>query len=73
VRSFGHKEVYVSVADWDSHGKAAGPMRNRTMLAGVNSPVSNADLLIAFKGGRGTADCVRQARELGIPVIEVPA
>lgn len=31
-----------------------------------------ADLLIAFPGGAGTADCVRQAEKLGIPVLRVP-
>jgi hypothetical protein len=26
-------------------------------------------LVVAFPGGRGTADCVRQARGLGMPVL----
>jgi len=29
------------------------------------------DLVVAFAGGRGTADCVRQARAVGVRVIEV--
>lgn len=64
-------------AAWGVHGKAAGPIRNAAMLEGSGNLRSvaldcRADLLIAFPGGAGTADCVRQARELGIPVLEVP-
>lgn len=57
-------EITVFHANWECHGKAAGPIRNREML-------QEADLLIAFPGGRGTADCIRQAKELGIPVLRV--
>lgn len=56
--------LYVYTADWTKHGKAAGPIRNRAMLTG-------ADLLVAFPGYKGTADCVRQAHEMGIPVLRV--
>lgn len=52
-------------ADWARHGKAAGPIRNRTMLD------AGADLVIAFPGGRGTADMVGIARKAGVPVMEV--
>lgn len=51
-------------ADWDTHGKAAGPIRNREMLQG-------ADLLLALPGGRGTENCKKTARELGVPVVEL--
>lgn len=65
-------------ARWDKEGLAAGPIRNRRMLTmwadkGRQDLGAIADLLIAFPGGKGTADCVRQARELGIAVIEVPS
>src|ERR1700761_8081446 len=40
-------------ADWQTHGRAAGPIRNRRMLE-EGAP----DLVIAFPGGRGTADMV---------------
>lgn len=53
-------------ADWQRHGRAAGPIRNREMLRH-----SRPDLLVAFPGGRGTADCVRAAEELGIRVERV--
>jgi hypothetical protein len=50
-------------ADWDKHGKRAGPIRNRQMA-------EYADALIAFPGGRGTQDMLRQARERGLLVYE---
>ena len=53
--------VIVYYADWQAHGKAAGPIRNRQM-------VENIDVLYAFPGGRGTADCTRAARELGVDI-----
>lgn len=52
-------------ADWSKHGKAAGPIRNREMLD------SGADILIAFPGGKGTEDCVKAAKERGIPVLRL--
>lgn len=55
-------------AQWDKHGKAAGPIRNQAML-----DKGRPDLVVAFPGGRGTADMVRRAREAGVKVIEVPA
>lgn len=53
----------VSDADWKRHGKRAGPMRNRWMLAD-----GKPDLVIAFPGGTGTADMVKQARAAGVKV-----
>ncbi len=52
-------------ADWDKHGKAAGPIRNQEMLE-QHKP----DLVVAFSGGRGTADMVRRARDAGVRVVE---
>jgi hypothetical protein len=59
---------WKSGANWKEHGKAAGPIRNGNMLdeAG-DEPL----LVIAFKGGRGTADCVRQAISRNMIVLEV--
>lgn len=51
-------------ADWDTHGRAAGPIRNQHMAN------LGADLLIAFPGGRGTANMIGCARKAGIPVWE---
>jgi hypothetical protein len=57
----------VSPMDWKTMGLAAGPIRNGNMLKG-----SKPDLVVAFPGGKGTADCTRQARRLGITIEEVP-
>lgn len=59
----------VVMSEWRTYGKAAGPIRNARMLAEPPTP----DLVVAFPGGAGTADCVRQARDTGIPVVVVPA
>jgi len=53
-------------ADWNKHGKAAGPLRNQRML-----DEGKPDLVVAFPGGRGTADMVRRARAAGIEVREI--
>jgi len=52
-------------ADWKRHGSAAGPIRNQEMLER-----GKPDLVIAFPGGRGTADMVRRARAVNVRVIE---
>lgn len=52
-------------ADWKTHGKAAGPIRNRKMAE------SGLDILIAFPGGKGTADMIRQCKKRKIKVVEV--
>jgi len=52
-------------ADWKKRGKAAGPIRNSEMVA------AGADMVIAFPGDRGTADCVSKAKTAGILVLEV--
>lgn len=53
-------------AEWDRHGKAAGPRRNEAMLA------AGADLVIAFHDdldhSRGTKHMVSIARRAGVPV-----
>lgn len=53
-------------ADWKSHGRAAGPIRNQQML-----DEGKPDLVVAFPGGRGTADMIRRARAAGVPVQEI--
>jgi len=59
--------VEVYPANWKEHGLAAGPIRNQEMLD------AGPDLLVAFPGGRGTADMVRRARQAGLEVIEAQA
>lgn len=60
-------------ADWYANGfgrldKSAGPRRNQKMI-----DEGKPDLVIAFPGGRGTADMTTRARAAGIEVIEVAA
>jgi hypothetical protein len=53
-------------ANWSYYGAAAGPRRNAKMLDEF-AP----QLVVAFPGTRGTADCIRKARDRGIEVLEV--
>jgi hypothetical protein len=53
-------------ADWKTHGKAAGPIRNRKML-----DEGRPDIVVALPGGKGTANMINQAQARGVPVIEV--
>ena len=52
-------------ADWEKHGRSAGPIRNRQMLK-----EGNPDLVIAFLApdSRGTKDMVKAATEAGIQI-----
>lgn len=61
-------------ADWDRHGKAAGPIRNREMLAACDPAVPSLRVVcvVAFPGGSGTADMIRQSKAAGLPVWAVP-
>lgn len=54
------------MANWQQFGNAAGPERNGRMLREFRP-----DKVLAFPGGAGTADCVRQAEALGIEVIRI--
>ena len=53
-------------AEWNKYGKAAGPIRNKRML-----DENNIRLVIAFPGGRGTANMIEQALDRHI-VVELP-
>lgn len=53
-------------ADWNKHGKAAGYIRNKQMLDD-----GKPDLVIAFPGGKGTANMVKLAKEAGVEVKEI--
>jgi len=56
--------VQVFRADWNRHGRSAGPRRNQEML-----DCFQPEAVIAFDGGRGTADIVRRARAVAVKVI----
>lgn len=53
-------------AEWDKHGKAAGPIRNQAML-----DLAEPDCVLAFSddldSSRGTKDMTERARKAGVP------
>lgn len=57
--------VMVHHAQWDLHGRSAGPIRNREMIK------YQPDVVFAFahdlNTSKGTADMVRVARKAGVP------
>jgi hypothetical protein len=59
-------EEIACPADWAKYGLKAGFYRNQQML-NDHKP----DLVIAFPGGRGTADMVRRAHKAKVAVIEI--
>lgn len=56
----------VFPANWNKYGEIAGPLRNQDMI-----DKGKPDIVVAFPGGRGTADMVRRATAAGIPVQNV--
>ena len=59
-------EVYE--ADWNKHGRAAGPIRNKLI-------VDNCDRVVAFWDGKspGTKNTIELARKAGKPVEVITA
>ncbi|OYW77681.1 MAG: hypothetical protein B7Z37_03060 [Verrucomicrobia bacterium 12-59-8] len=53
-------------ADWKQWGKAAGHIRNTQMLV-----QGKPDLVIAFPGGKGTANMCQQAIAAGVRVLDI--
>jgi len=56
----------VYKADWNKHGLAAGPIRNKEMIC-----ANPGAIIIAFPGGKGTANCVKQGQENNHLVLQV--
>lgn len=56
----------VFPANWNFVGRSAGPVRNASMLK-----FGKPDLVLAFPGGRGTANMIEQAERFGVQVIKV--
>lgn len=50
-------------ADWKTHRKAAGPIRNQQMI-----DEGKPDGVVAFPGGSGTADMIARAERAGLKV-----
>jgi hypothetical protein len=69
VTDIGRQDVVIHhfPADWDRHGRGAGPIRNQQML-----DEGQPDAVIAFtlnlSTSRGTRDMVRRSRRAGLPV-----
>lgn len=59
-------DARIKDGPYGQYDAQAGHRRNRKML------VENPDaLVIAFPGGHGTADCINQAKELGMKIVEI--
>jgi len=58
-------DVTYCPAKWDLYGKSAGMIRNAYMLT------LNPDLVVAFPGGKGTANMVNLAKKRGVSVIVI--
>jgi hypothetical protein len=64
-------DVRTFWANWDKHGKAAGPIRNGAMkdyLLYRQAQGGQSIAVIAFNGERGTGDMIQQATDAGIQV-----
>jgi hypothetical protein len=53
-------------ANWELHGNSAGPIRNTRMLV-----EGKPDLVVAFPGGKGTSNMMKQAINKGFDVFKV--
>jgi hypothetical protein len=63
-------ELEVYPADWQRHGRAAGMRRNARMLR-QGRPERVIACTDDLAGSRGTADMVRRAHSVGLPVLVV--
>ncbi len=57
-------------ADWDRYDKGAGPVRNREMIDYALG-FEPWPIVVAFPGGKGTANCVSQAKDMRLIVLRV--
>jgi predicted Rossmann-fold nucleotide-binding protein len=55
--------VRVFKADWKTHGRRAGPIRNQRMLE-----EGQPNMVLAFPGGKGTEDMISRAVKARVPV-----
>lgn len=59
--------VVTIEADWNEHGKAAGPIRNSEMVQYAIENGEPAGLLAIWDGySRGTWDCIKKAQAKGL-------
>jgi len=62
AKKHGHK-IKLYPADWKTHGRSAGPIRNKHMLDDFKP-----DMIVGFPGGNGTEHMCKIGQEAGIPV-----
>jgi len=58
-------KITTCYADWNKYGRAAGPKRNQVMLE------LKPDFVIAFPGGKGTADMIKRSENASLKVVRV--
>ena len=63
--AFNSVECLTFHANWNKYGRGAGHIRNQQML-----DEGKPDLVIAFPGGKGTANMISRAKKAGVDVIE---
>ena len=61
-------EVWKFPANWARYGRSAGPRRNYQMIQ-EGRPTH----VLAFPGGAGTANMVKQASKAGLPIRRITA
>lgn len=54
-------------ANWELYGASAGPRRNQQMVD------AKPDLVVAFPGGKGTADLIKKANAKLLQVMSFPS
>lgn len=59
-------DIRVFEAKWKTYGRSAGPIRNGQMLT-----EGKPNLVVAFKGGKGTRNMITQAKKKGVMVMEI--
>lgn len=65
-------EVVEMKADWNKHGRAAGPLRNRDMLAYAREIGGSTLLAFPCVGSKGTFDMINICEKSGFKIYIVP-
>ena len=71
ARNHGPERASVFQADWDRHGKAAGPIRNAQMAVYAAEEPGGALLLIWDGKSRGSRSMLKEARIAGLRVLQI--
>jgi hypothetical protein len=72
--SKGGRQQKAFLADWHTHGKSAGPIRNRNMVKNALSSDDHILGLAVWDGkSKGTLNCIQEMVSNGIKVVVHPA